>query len=269
MSLDFLQYGFMLRGFTVGLIVAVIAPLIGVFLVLKRYSLITDTLSHVSLAGIALGLLFGLNPSLTALGVTVATALGLEKLRRGKLYGEAALAIFLSGSLALAVVIFSLARGFNVNLLNYLFGSILTVSQGDVYLVAGLALVVVTAILFCFKELVAVTYDEEAAQVLGLPVKSINAVFILLAALTVAISIPVVGVLLITALVVIPAVTALRLQKNLRIMIIYAELISVFSVVSGIIISFYFNLAAGGTIVLLMLAIFVIVSVYQREGRFL
>lgn len=268
MDLEFLKYGFMLRGFAAGLIVAIIAPLIGVFLVLKRYSLIADTLSHVSLAGIALGLLFGLNPGLTALGLTAATALGLEKLRRSQLYNEAALAIFLSGSLALAVVIFSLAKGFNVDLLNYLFGSVLTVSKNDIYLISGLALAIIIGVWLFFKELVAVTYDEEAAQVAGLPVKAINAGFILLAALAVSISIPVVGVLLIAALVVIPAVTALRLKKNLVQTIIYAELISISAVVSGMIVSFYLNLAAGGTIVLLMLIVFVIVTLSRLSRRF-
>ncbi len=268
MGLEFLQYSFMLRGFAAGLIVAVIAPLIGVFLVLKRYSLIADTLSHVSLAGISIGLLFGLNPGLTSLGLTVATALGLEKMRRGKIYSEAALAIFLSGSLALAVVIFSLARGFNINLLNYLFGSVLTVSARDIYLIASLAIIIFAGILFFFKELVAVTFDEEAAQVSGLPVRSINTIFIIMAALAVSISIPVVGVLLIAALVVIPAVTALRFKKNLVKTIVYAEVISILAVISGIILSYYLNLAAGGTIVLLMLAVFIIVSLYKREKKY-
>lgn len=263
MGLELFQYSFMVRGLVLGLIAAVIAPLIGVFLVLKRYSLIADTLSHVSLAGIAIGLLFGLHPGLTALGTTVVTALGLERLRRSRIYSESALAIFLSGSLALAVVIFGLARGFNVNILNYLFGSILTVTTSDIYLIGALAIVIGVAMIIFFKELVAVTFDEEAAQVVGLPVRLINTVFIILAALTVAIAIPVVGVLLIAALVVIPAVTALQLRRNLVLTIIYAELFSVLAVASGILISFYLDLVAGGTIVLVMLAIFVFVSIFK------
>ena len=260
MDLDFLQYDFMLRGLLAGLLVAAVMPLIGVFLVLKRYSLIADTLSHVSLAGLAFALLFGLHPGLTAVGASAIAALGLERLRRGSVYGEVALAIFLSGSLALAAVIFSLARGFNTNLLNYLFGGVLTVSQNDIYLIAALGAVVAGVIIIFFKELVAVSYDEEAARVIGLPVKAINSGFILLAALTISMSIPVAGVLLIAALAVIPAITALRLQKRLFVTIVYAEIISVASVLGGIIVSFYLNLAAGGTIVLLMLAIFTAVS---------
>ena len=127
------QYGFIVRGLEAGVIVGIIAPLIGIFLVLRRYSLIADTLAHVSLAGIAIGLLLGINPVLTALGTAVVASLGIERLRTSKrVYGESALALFLSGSLALAVVILSLAHGFNANLFNYLFGSIVTVTTNDV-----------------------------------------------------------------------------------------------------------------------------------------
>lgn len=266
MVLELFQYGFIVRGFIAGLIVAVIAPLIGVFLVLKRYSLIADTLSHVSLAGIAFGLLLGINPALTALAASLVTALGLEKLRRHRIYSESALAIFLSGSLALAVVIFGLAQGFNVSLLSYLFGSLLTVTAADIWLIAVVGAVILAAVLVFLKELVAVTFDEEAAQVSGLPVRLINSIFIVLSAFTVSIAIPVVGVLLIAALVVIPAVTALQLRRSLSQTIIWAEIFSIVSVVSGIILSYYLNLAAGGTIVLIMLALFIIISVSRRPA---
>ena len=256
MPWEILQYGFISRGLIAGLIIASIAPLIGIFLVLKRYSLIADTLSHVSLAGVAIGLLAGINPALTALGATVLAALGLEKLRlSGRIQGEAALSIVLSGSLALAIIILSLARGFNANLFNYLFGSILTVTLGDIYLMAFLALVIFTALFIFFKELVFIAFDEEAARVSGLPVRRLNSLFIILAAVTVALAIPIVGVLLISALVVIPAVAALQLGRGFVATLIAAEIISLFSVVSGIFLSFYFDLASGGTIVMIMLAI--------------
>jgi zinc transport system permease protein len=260
------QYGFMVRGLEAGIIVAVIAPLIGIFLVLRRYALIADTLSHVSLAGIALGLLLGLNPALTALGITVLASLGIEKLRASKkLYNESALALYLSGSLALAIVLLSLAHGFNTNLFNYLFGSIVTVTRGDVVEIAILALVVVIAIAAFFKELVFITFDEEAAQVSGLPLRLINQIFIVLAAVTVAVSIPIVGILLIAALIVIPTVTALQLKKSFKQTLIYSEIFSVGSVVAGLILSFYLNLATGGTIVLLMLLIFGITFIFRQK----
>jgi len=260
MLLNILQYGFILRGLEAGVIVALIAPLIGIFLVLRRYSLIADTLAHVSLAGIALGLLFGINPIFTAIGTAIVASLGIEKLRTSKkVYGETALELFLSGSLALAVVILSLAGGFNANLFNYLFGSIVTVTTTDVWTIAILALVTAIILFAFFKELVFITFDEEAARVAGLPVKLINAILIILAALTVSLSIPIVGVLLIAALIVIPVVTALQLKLSFIKTIIFAEIFSVISVIAGIFTSFYFNLSTGGTIVLIMLAIFIII----------
>lgn len=248
-----------MRGLIAGVIVALIAPLIGVFLVLRRYSLIADTLSHVSLAGLAIGALFGVNPVLTALAATLISSIGIEKLRNTrKIYGESALAIFLSGSLALAVVLLSLAHGFRTNLFNYLFGSIVTVTTNDVYIIAILALVVVAVLAAFFKELVYITFDEEAAKVSGIPTRFINTVLILLAALTVSLSIPIVGVLLIAALIVFPVITALQFRQGLKKTLIVAEIISLFSVLAGILVSFCLNLATGGTIVLIMALIFMV-----------
>jgi len=263
---EIFQYGFILRGFEAGIIVALIAPLIGIFLVLKRYSLIADTLAHVSLAGIALGLFFGINPILTALGTSVIASLGIEKLRVSKkIYGESSLALFLSGSLALAAVLLSLAHGFNSNLFNYLFGSIVTVTQTDVYIIALLAIVLFSVLAFFYKDLVYLTFDEEAAKVSGVKTKLINSILIILAALTVSLSIPIVGVLLIAALIVIPVITALQLRKNFLKTIVYAQIISLISVITGIFVSFYFSLSTGGTIVLIMLAIFVLTLLIKKN----
>ena len=265
MLTNIFQYGFIIRGLEAGIIIALIAPLIGIFLVLRRYSLIADTLSHVSLAGIAIALLFGLNPILTALGVTVVASLGIEKLRTSKkIYGESALALFLSGSLALAIVLLSLAHGFNTNLFNYLFGSIVTVTHSDIYTIVILAFIVIGALLLFYKELVFVTFDEDAAKVSGIPTRLINTILILLAAVTVSLSIPIVGVLLIAALIVIPVITALQFRKSFTQTILYAEIISLFSVISGIFLSFYLNLSTGGTIVLIMLFVFILTFISKR-----
>lgn len=262
---ELFQYGFVIRGIEAGVIVALIAPLIGIFLVLRRYSLIADTLAHVSLAGIALGLLLNINPILSALGVTVVSSLGIERLRNSRrVYGESALALFLSGSLALATVLLSLGKGFNANLFNYLFGSIVTVTQTDIYTMAILGLVVITVLGLFFKELVYITFDEESARVSGIPVRWINIILILLAAFTISLAIPIVGVLLIAALIVIPVVTALQLRQSFAKTIVYAELFSLFSVLAGIFISFHFNLSTGGTIVLVMLALFLCTLALKR-----
>lgn len=263
---NILQYGFMVRGLEAGIIVAIIAPLIGIFLVLRRYSLIADTLAHVSLAGVAIGLFLGINPVLTALGAAVIASLGIERLRVSKkVYGDSALALFLSGSLALAIVILSLGHGFNASLFNYLFGSIVTVTTNDVYIIFTLALVVILVLAVFYKQLVYITFDEEAAKVSGISTRLVNTVLIILAALTVALAIPIIGVLLIAALIVIPVVTALQLKKSFIRTIIYAEIFSVISVISGIFLSFYLNLSTGGTIVLFMLLIFLTVFISRRR----
>lgn len=257
--LDIFHFSFIVRGFEAGLIVAIIAPLIGIFLVLRRYSLIADTLAHVSLAGVAIGLLLRISPLLSAIGVAVFSSVIIERLRISKkVYGESALSIFLSGSLALAIVLISWNGGFNVDLFNYLFGSLVTVRQSEVYIIGILGTVVLATVIAFYKELVSTTFDEEAAQVSGIPTRFINILLIVLSALTVALAIPIVGVLLISALIVIPVVTALQFKTSFLKTIFLAEAISILSVIVGIVLSFYANLSTGGTIVLITITIFIL-----------
>ncbi len=264
--IELFQYGFIVRGLEAGIVVALIAPLIGIFLVLRRYSLIADTLAHVSLAGIGFGLLLKVNPFLSAIAATTLSSLAIEKLRISKkVYGESALAIFLSGSVALAVVLIGAARGMNMNLFAYLFGSILTVKQSDVVIIALLGLGVLASIVAFYKELIYVTFDEESAQVSGIPTKRLNMLLILLSAFTIALAIPIVGVLLISALLVLPVVTALQFGKSFKYTLLIAETISLFSVISGIFASFYFNIAPGGAIVLVALAMFIVSLFLKKE----
>jgi len=256
--LNILHYGFIIRGLEVGIIIGAIAPLIGIFLVLRRYSLIADTLSHVSLAGVAIGLLLKINPLFTAIGSAVISSVVIERLRLSRrIFGESALSIFLSGSLALAIVMISLAHGFSVDLFNYLFGSIVTVKQSDVIIISMLGVVALIIIILFYKELLFTTFDEEAAKVSGIPTRFINTLLIILAALTVSLAIPIIGILLISALIVIPVVAALQLKKSFLQTIFYAEGFSLFSVIAGIFTSFYLDLPAGGVIVLITLLIFI------------
>ncbi len=264
--MDLFTYSFIQRGLITGIIIGIIAPLIGIFLVLRRFSLIADTLAHVSLTGVALGLLAGFNPLLTAVGTSLLASIYIERLRFSKrIYGESALALFLSGSLALAVVLIGLAHGFSVDLFSYLFGSITTVKISDVITISVLGLAVITILKLFFKELVFISFDEETAKVAGIPTQFINILFILLAALTVAISMPIIGILLISALIVIPVVSALQLKLGFSQTIILAEVFSVFSVIAGIISSFYLNLPTGGTIVLVCLLIFIGIYIFNRK----
>ncbi|KKW42051.1 MAG: ABC-type transporter, integral membrane subunit [Candidatus Magasanikbacteria bacterium GW2011_GWA2_56_11] len=255
--LSIFEYSFIVRGLEAGLLIGAIAPLIGIFLVLRRYSLIADTLAHVSLAGVAIGLLLKVNPLFTAILASAASSVAIERLRASKkIYGESALSIFLSGSLALAIVLIGLAHGFNVDLFSYLFGSIVTVRPADIYIILGLGAVIGITILAFYKELVYISFDEDAAKVSGIPVKLFNTVFILLAASAIAISIPIIGILLISALLVLPVVAALQLKKSFKATLLWAEVISLSSVLAGVVASFYLDVSSGGAIVLIMLAVF-------------
>lgn len=164
------QYSFIQNGLAAGIIIVVIAPIIGTFLVLRRYSLIADTLAHVSLAGIAVGLILKLPPFITAIITAAISSVMIEKLRTSrKVYGESALALFLSGSLAVAVLLLSIGKGLNGQLFTYLFGSIITVSDRDVLTIFSTGLMVITPLYLFYKELIYVTFDEEAARVSGIP----------------------------------------------------------------------------------------------------
>lgn len=265
MITNLFQYTFVVRGLEAGLLIAIIAPLIGMFLVMRRYAMIADTLSHVSLAGVAVGLLLGMNPLVTAIVASALGAVAMERLRAAKrVYGDTALSLFLSGSLALALILISVAHGFNANLFAYLFGSILTVKAADLIMMVVLGIVVVGFVLFFYKELVYISFDEAAATVSGLPVRWLNTLFIAVAAVAIAMAIPMVGILLVSALMVIPVVAALQLKKSFAETLVWAEIISIVSTLGGIVTSFYLNLSSGGTIVLFMLAIFVALLVRMR-----
>src|SRR5262244_4152849 len=265
---EFLEYSFMHRAFAAGAITAVICPAIGVFLVPRRLSLIADSLSHVALAGVALGLLLGVSPVLGALVVTVLGAVGMERLRaRGALRGDAALAVFLSGGFALAVVLISLARGFNADLFAVLFGSIVTVSPTDVWLIVALGAVVGAAISAFYPQLLAITLNEELARTSGVPVTGLNLLLTVLTALTTVVAMRMVGVLLVSAMIVIPTLTGFALGRSFRQAVLIAIAMALVSVASGLITAYYLRLAAGGAVVLTALVIFALASVIRRAGR--
>lgn len=255
--LEIFQYDFIIRAFAAGLAIGVIAPIIGMFLVVRRYSLMADTLAHVSLAGVALGLLLKINPIFSAIGLSLAASIGIEELRNSrKIFGESVLALFLSGSLAVAVIILSLAKGFNANLFSYLFGSISTVSPLDLWVTVGLAILVFTTVLLFYKKLFFVSFDTELARANGMPVKKYNLVIVMLAAIAVALSIRIVGVLLIGALMVIPVISAMQYGKGFRTTLFLSVFFSLVSVLAGLFVSYYLGLASGGTIVVIALFIF-------------
>lgn len=268
--LEIFQYDFMVRAFIAGIAIAIMAPLIGTFLVVRRYSLMADTLAHVALLGVVLGFILKIYPLLIAVLVSVVAGLGMEKLRNvKKLPGDSVLALFLSGSLAIAVVLISIGRGFNVNLFNFLFGSISTVSPNDLYFIAGLALSSIIIVGGFYKELFLVSLDNELAKANGIKTNVFNFLLVVLAALSVSLAIPIVGALLIGALMVIPVITSIQFKRGFGQTVISAIFISLFSVVSGLFVSYYLGWPSGGTIVIITLAIFLISSFLVKGKRVL
>ncbi len=264
--LEIFQYSFMIRAFLAGLMISLIAPLIGNFLVVRRFSLIADTLSHVALAGVAIGLLLKVQPLPVTIGVTTLAAVAIEKLRSSKnIPGEAVLAMFLPGGLALSIVLVSLANGFNANLFSYLFGSITTVTESDLWLTLGLGILTLLTVVLFYKKLLFASFDEESAKVSGIPVGFVNTVLIVLTAITVSLSMRVVGILLIGALMVIPVVTGMQLARSFLQGIYFSLGFALIAVVLGLFVSYYFNLPAGGVIVLVSLLIFGLVTFSKRS----
>jgi zinc transport system permease protein len=250
-----------------GVAVGVSAPLIGTFLVQKRLSLLGDGIGHVAVAGIGAGLLFGTSPTWTALVVAVVAALALEWLRsRGGTSGDLALALFFYGGIAAGVVLAGRSAT-NTNLQPYLFGSILTVTERDVYTVVALGALIVVAILFTWRGLFAVVLDEEAARVAGIPAGVLNALLAALTAVTVAAAMRVTGVLLIAAMMVLPVATSRVVARSFRATTIGAGAVGVVAVVLGLVAARQWALAAGGAIVLVTLALFVGASIVAPLRR--
>ncbi|MGH2403114.1 MAG: metal ABC transporter permease [bacterium] len=265
---EILQYGFMQRALLAGVMIGTIAPMIGVFLVLRRLSLIADALSHVALAGVAGGLLLGTYPLGGALVACLVGAVGIERLRAsGRLSSETALAIVLSGGFAVAVVLISLAGGFNVDLFAYLFGAITAVQPRDLWTILALGVIVLGGVAVLYKELFALAFDEEGARLQGVPVAALNLLLTAFAAVTVVVAMRIVGILLTGALIVIPAATALRLAGNFRSTLWIAVACSLISVLAGMVASFYLDIAAGGAIVLTALGLFGLSTAARRRPR--
>lgn len=266
--MSFLAHDFMMRAVIAGVVTAVIAPTIGIFLVTRRYSFLADTLAHVSLAGVAVGFLTGLHPVLTAMVASVAAALAADHLRMSRrLLGESALALFLSGGLALAAVLLSLARGSGVGITGILFGSITTVSMDDVLLITILGCVVLLTIVALWKSLFLVSVDEELAASGGVAVRTVNRILVILAAVTVSLSLRIVGVLLVGALMIIPVLAAMQLRYGFLQTYVLSLAISVLSVIGGLYVSYEAGTASGGTIVLIAIGFFLLTSaVGSRRG---
>ena len=258
-GLDMFEFAFMQRAWIAGLILAVLSPLIGFFLVVRRYSLLADCLAHVSLAGVAVGLLTKINPVITALGVSTVTGLVIEKIRqKNKGFTDGLLALFLWAGLSGAVVLISIGDGFNVDLFSYLFGSISSVTAEDIYLIAFLGAGLVLLLLLNYHQLFLVSLDEELAQVSGLKPAFYNYLLILAASVTVAVSMRIVGVMLVGALMVVPVLSAMNFKRGFGETLFISVLFSLASVLLGLSFSYHFDIVSGGAIVLVSIGLYLI-----------
>jgi zinc transport system permease protein len=257
--LHFLNYGFIQRAYLAGTFIALLCAILGLFLVLRKLSLIGDGLSHVSFGAIALGLFFGFYPIIVAIPVVLIASYFILKLtEKAKVYGDAAIGIVSSFGIAGGVILASLSKGFNVDLFNYLFGNILAISYQEVVLSIGLSLAVLTVTILFYHELFSVTFDSEYAKITGIKIEHINLILTFLTAITVVLAVRVVGIMLVSALLILPAVTALQIAKGFKIAMIIAGVVSIFSVLCGITVSLMLDLSAGATIVMVNILLFVI-----------
>lgn len=268
--LEILQYGFMQRALLAGAIIGLLCPLIGIFIVLRRMSLIGDSLSHVALSGVAAGIITGIYPMSMSLIFSVIAALAIEKLRKSyEEYAELSIAIILSAGIGLAVVLISLAKSFTIDLFGYLFGSITTVLPRDMWIITILGALIIITIKFLYKELFYIAFDEVSAKLAGIPVGYINILFIVLIASTITLSMRIVGILLVSSLMIVPVATSLQLAKSFKQATLLSIIFAQISIISGIFVSYHLELASGGTIVLISVFILLLVLGIKNLNKYL
>jgi zinc transport system permease protein len=258
-EVDIFSYGFIQRALFSGLIIAITCSFIGLFLVLKKQSLLGDAISHMAFGGIAIGTFFNIYPIWTAMGFSIVTALAITKIRQStKLPSDSLVAIMLSLGLGVGVTLVSLSDGFSVDVFSILFGSILLVSLQDIYPIIIVAIIVVSIIIVYYKKFLYIAFDEEQAKISGIKVEKLNYLFTILVAITIIVSMKLVGILLISALIVIPNITALLFNRGFKKTLVISLSLSTFAVFAGIVLSYYYNLAPSGVIVLLSATSFII-----------
>ena len=267
------HYEFLQNAFLTGILIGIIAPLLGAFIVVRRLSLIADTLSHVTLSGIAASLyvsqtvpsLATLNPLYFGMVFSVLGSVFIERLRTlYKHYQELAIPIILSGGVGIGAIFISLADGFNTDLFSYLFGSVSAVSRGDLYLIGIISVVVISVIFLLYKELFLLSFDEEHAKASGIPAKAIHFIFMIMVALVIAASMRIVGILLVSSLMTLPVAASIRVAKGFKQTIGFAVLFGEISVIVGLVSAFYLNLAPGGTIVVTAIIILMMTILIKK-----
>ena len=264
--MSILQYGFMQRAFLVGILLAVITPCIGITIVLKRMSMIGDALSHSSLAGVVLGLILGVNPVAGAVVMCIVAALGIEAIRKKIPRSEVAISIVMSAGIGLAGVLSGFVEN-GASLNSFLFGSIVSISEGELALVVVISVLVLAAVLFFYRELFYIGFDENAARISGVSVRNINFLFTILTALTVSIASRTVGTLIVSSMLVVPVACGMQMAKSYKGTLICAIIVAVCTTIAGLFLSYYAGLKPGGMIVLLEVAWFVVVMTVKSFNK--
>jgi zinc transport system permease protein len=268
-----LNYEFLQNAFASGIIIGMIAPLLGVFIVVRRLSLIADALSHVTLAGIAGSLYLSqttavfalLNPLYLGIVAAVTGSVLIERLRRlYKHYEELAIPIIMSAGIGFSAIFISLANGFSSDLFGYLFGSVSAVSRQDLWIVVAIAFIVVIFLVLFYKELFLMSFDEEYAKASGLPSKWVHLLFMIVTALVIAASMRIVGILLVSSLMTLPVAASMRIAKGFKQAIFYAVIFGEAAVIIGLVCAFYLNIAPGGTIVVTSIIILLLVLIGKK-----
>jgi len=267
MILEALSYTFMQKALIAGIAVGLICSFMGTFLVLRRYSLFGDGIAHVAFGGISVGLFLGVFPLWTAFIVSIFGGLGLQKLRQStKISGDAAVAVVLVSGLAVGVILVSSSGGFSVDLFSFLFGSILLISNEDTIMILAISAGIIATLTILQKQFLHLTFNEEQAKLVGLRTTLLNYAFVVLASITVVTSMRLVGILLISALIVIPNITAMMFGKGFKKTVFISMSIAVISVISGILVSYFLNVAPSGTIVVIAVGILVGTLVLKSTG---
>ena len=267
MVFDILSFGFMQNAIISGIAISLICSTVGLFLVLRKYSLFGDALAHSAFGGVALGLFLGFYPLWAAYAVSILSALGLTKIRQKyDISGDAIVAILLSSGIAVGIVLISLSGGFSIDIFSFLFGSVLLVSTENVIVILGMCAVILIILITGYKKFMYITFSEEQAQVSGIPVQKLNYLLIAIAGITVVTSMQLVGVLLVSALFVIPNVTAMMFKRSFKQTIILSMSFSVFSTVAGIMISYPLDIAPSGMVVLIAIMLFIGSLIIKSAG---
>lgn len=266
-----LSYGFMARAILVGILVSLCLALLGVSLVLKRYSMIGDGLSHVGFGAVAIAMTLHIAPLAVAVPVVMLSAFLLLRVSaEGSMRGDAAIAMISSSALAVGVMAASLSSGINADIHGYLFGSVLAMSRGDVVVSAALSAVVLSLYIFCYHRIFAVTFDEAFGRATGVRVGAYNTLLAMLTAVTVVVGMRMMGALLISSLVIFPALSAMRLFCSFKGVVICAAIVSVLSFCAGIMASFVFNTPAGASVVITNLMVFImftLLGIALKRGK--